>query len=42
MAKRRKWILLKRYEDGYAVHIYEPLLQREIGNKLRQGWTIVK
>lgn len=42
MAKRsRRWTLLFRMEDGYSVHVYEPLRKYEIDSKRRKGWRVI-
>ncbi|WP_205439386.1 hypothetical protein [Halobacillus ihumii] len=43
MAKRKrkpKWYLLFRFEDGQAVHVYEPLRKDELNAKKRRGWKV--
>lgn len=36
------WRLLYRWEDGYKVWTYEPLLQRELYDKRQEGWKLWK
>ncbi|XKI14190.1 hypothetical protein GGGNBK_21545 [Sporosarcina sp. ANT_H38] len=34
------WRLLFRWEHGYKVWTYEPLLQRELYEKRQEGWKL--
>lgn len=36
------WRLLYRWEDGYRVLVYEPLLQKELYDKRQEGWKLWK
>ncbi|MDF2651734.1 MAG: hypothetical protein K0Q73_7539 [Paenibacillus sp.] len=45
MARRkqaRTWTLLFRMEKGKTVHVYEPLRNYEIHNRLQEGWEIIE
>lgn len=38
--RRRKWYLLFRWENGQAVHLFEPLQKHDLNSRLRDGWKI--
>ncbi|MDD9150557.1 hypothetical protein OYT88_18680 [Sporolactobacillus sp. CQH2019] len=38
----RKWILLFRMEDLQKVHLYEPLQEHDLNERLREGWKEVR
>lgn len=40
--RKRQWILLFRYENGQAVHLYEKLQKHDLNSRLKQGWKVVK
>nr|DAL87900.1 MAG TPA: hypothetical protein [Caudoviricetes sp.] len=39
---RRRWILLKRYENRWPVWRYEPLQRHDLNARLRDGWKEVR